>query len=1541
MVEENGIEKQPDPSKEEAQRSSRLNALLLDSIPSPAMLIRSDRTVVAANEKAVAVGAKVGEPCWRSFGKSQFVRGGEKKCWFCLADEAVNENEKKHREVEAFERVWDIWWVPIGEGMYLQYLIDITERKKAEEEVRRERDRAQAYLDVAGVMMVAIDAEGQIILLNRKGCEILGCSAQEAVGKSWVDNFLPPVARDEVKAVWKSIMEGKLEQVEYHENPVLTSRGEERVMAWQNRPLKDAEGRIIGVLSSGNDITERKRLDDKLRESEERYRSVFENSIDAILLTSPDGSILAANPAACRMLGRTEEELREVGRDGMVDRSDPRLRYLLEERARAGRFTGELTFKRKDGTRFPAELTTGLFKDRDGLERTSVIIRDITDRKRVEEAVRESEVKYRTLIDQSLEGIVIAQGPAPRLVFANSTMAKILGYTPDELISLSPKETEGLVHPEDRAVFFGRFKDRLQGKPTPPRYEVRGIRKDGEVRWLEISSNRIEYQGQPAVQATFVDITERKRMEEEIRGLARFPSENPNPVLRLNKDGAILVANPASKLLLQEWGSEVGQVAPKFWRDLAADALSTRQDKNVDVEFGGRIYTFLVKPITNVDCVNLYGRDITERKRAEEALRRRVEELAALQATVLDITAQRDLQMLLQMVVERATKMLRGYSGGMYLCDPEKKELRLAVSHKPPRDYTGTVLKYGEGAAGVVVETGKPLIIDDYRTWPGRAPAYDAQLFTGVLTVPMLWHSRVTGAIYVLGDVETHPFTEADQELLSLFANHAAVAVENARLMEQDRRHTTELEQLVFERTGKLAESERRFREMADLLPQLVFEIDKNGNLQYMNRAGFAVTGLSEEDFRKGLNAFQMFAPEEHDRAKEGIQRTMAGETIGGREYTVLRRDGTTLPVIVYTAPIMREGRAVGVRGIAIDITERKRAEEEILAAGKRLEYLITANPAIIFTGKPRGDLSDYDATYMSESVFQATGFEPKELIANQRFWESRLHPDDLRHYLAELPRFWKEGHHVFEYRFLHKDGTYRWLREEAKLIRDASGKPQEVMGFWTDITERRKMENALRESEERLRRLLESMSEHIAVFDTEWRYLLANEALTRSLEISREQLIGKKVTEVFPGFEKSAFFEAGERVMKSREPATVTNEYTFEDGRTGWFESHIYPVPEGIMYVAGDITDRKRAEEELRAAKERLDYVVTSNPAVIFTGKPRPDLSNFDATYLSKSVVSLLGFEPEDYIEIWNDHVHPEDLQRYLAEVPLLWKDGQHTFEYRFLHKDGTYRWIREEAKVIRDAAGKPVEVIGYWTDVTEWKRMEAELAKSQRFAAIGETAAMVGHDLRNPLQGIAGALYNLKTEEDSKLSKEGKEMLQLIEEDIGRSDKIINDLLEYSRELRLELSETNVKSITQDALAKLKIPKGIRVVNSTKNQPPMKLDMDKMRRVFLNLTLNAVDAMPKGGTLTITSTRSRDNVQITFKDTGEGMTTETLAKLWSPLFTTKAKGMGFGMAIAKRLVETHGGSISVETKLGKGSTFTVTLPIKRELVGKEVKEK
>ncbi len=222
-----------------------------------------------------------------------------------------------------------------------------------------------------------------------------------------------------------------------------------------------------------------------------------------------------------------------------------------------------------------------------------------------------------------------------------------------------------------------------------------------------------------------------------------------------------------------------------------------------------------------------------------------------------------------------------------------------------------------------------------------------------------------------------------------------------------------------------------------------------------------------------------------------------------------------------------------------------------------------------------------------------------------------------------------------------------------------------------------------------------------------------------------------------------------------------------------------------------------------------------------------------------------------------------------------------------------------------------------------------QERLLKSERFAAIGELAGMIGHDIRNPLAAIAGATYYIKKHCAQKMDCKTKEMLETIEEDIGRTNKIINDLLEYSREIRIELTESNPRSMIKEALSTIEIPNSVLTVNLTENKPRAKVDTEKIKRVFINIVRNAVDAMPQGGTLTIKSRTTDGNLEISFADTGKGIPKETLEKLWMPLFTTKAQGMGFGLAICKRIVEAHGGSIFVESTVGKGTTFTVSLPV------------
>jgi len=159
----------------------------------------------------------------------------------------------------------------------------------------------------------------------------------------------------------------------------------------------------------------------------------------------------------------------------------------------------------------------------------------------------------------------------------------------------------------------------------------------------------------------------------------------------------------------------------------------------------------------------------------------------------------------------------------------------------------------------------------------------------------------------------------------------------------------------------------------------------------------------------------------------------------------------------------------------------------------------------------------------------------------------------------------------------------------------------------------------------------------------------------------------------------------------------------------------------------------------------------------------------------------------------------------------------------------------------------------------------------------------------------------------------------------------------LDYSREIKLDLTERNPKSIMKEALSLVEIPKNVRVVNLTENKPRMKVDVGKVKRAFINIIKNAVEAMPKGGTLTTKSRKSNGNVEFSFSDTGVGVSKRTMKRLWTPLFTTKAKGMGFGLAICKRIVEAHGGSISVKSVRGKGTTFTVTIPTKSKTDGGE----
>ncbi|MCW3983034.1 MAG: ATP-binding protein [Candidatus Bathyarchaeota archaeon] len=266
---------------------------------------------------------------------------------------------------------------------------------------------------------------------------------------------------------------------------------------------------------------------------------------------------------------------------------------------------------------------------------------------------------------------------------------------------------------------------------------------------------------------------------------------------------------------------------------------------------------------------------------------------------------------------------------------------------------------------------------------------------------------------------------------------------------------------------------------------------------------------------------------------------------------------------------------------------------------------------------------------------------------------------------------------------------------------------------------------------------------------------------------------------------------------------------------------------------------------------------------------------------------------------------------------------------EITFSTKTGESKTGMISCSIVTNNNGRDVGAAFVLHDITRRKEMEQKLVRSERFASIGELASLLGHDLRNPLSGIRNATYYLKKKHSDHLDDKDLAMFESIDKSIDYSDKIVNDLLDYSCEIKLKLIKATPKMLVRDSLALLQPPENITILDDTSEVPVFKVDPANVSKAFMKIIQNAFDAMPNGGKLHITSEVKGERVLFKFQDNGPGMTKDMLTKLWTPLCTTKAKGMGFGLPISKRLIEAHGGKISVESSIGQGTSVFVELPL------------
>jgi PAS domain S-box-containing protein len=526
-----------------------------------------------------------------------------------------------------------------------------------------------------------------------------------------------------------------------------------------------------------------------------------------------------------------------------------------------------------------------------------------------------------------------------------------------------------------------------------------------------------------------------------------------------------------------------------------------------------------------------------------------------------------------------------------------------------------------------------------------------------------------------------------------------------------------------------------------------------------------------------------------------------------------------------------------------------------------------------------------------------------------------------------------------------------------------------EVIGFLSiirDITEMKRAEQRLRESEERLRQLIEYAPDSIYITDLYGNFIDGNKQAEQMVGYKKEELIGKNMLEVGLLPEKYLPKAAGLLEKNLGRQRTGPDEFELirKDGTTVTVEISSFPIErEGkveVMGIARDITERNNMEKALLESEAKYRTLFErANDAFIY--------ANLEGNLadVNPKTEELAGFKKEDVLgkPFWElGFLSIEDLFK-LADFQSI--HGPRTgLELAITKKNGEKRFIEVNADSVRKD-GIKLGFVAVVRDVTERKTMQEKLKeyaehleemvkertrelkesqerliKSERLAAIGQLATMVGHDLRNPLTSIQNASYYLKVKLDASQDENMGKMLEIIGKEINHANNIIKDLLDFSRVKKPELKKLDLTWLIQDTLEQLKLPPNIKLTTNFSPTPIIQADPHQLRRIFENITLNGIQAMPNGGELTVSTKQNDDFVEIAFTDTGVGIPDKNMDKLFTPLFTTKAQGVGLGLAICKNIVESHNGRIEATSKVGQGSTFTVKLPIQQTTGGENKHE-
>ncbi len=596
---------------------------------------------------------------------------------------------------------------------------------------------------------------------------------------------------------------------------------------------------------------------------------------------------------------------------------------------------------------------------------------------------------------------------------------------------------------------------------------------------------------------------------------------------------------------------------------------------------------------------------------------------------------------------------------------------------------------------------------------------------------------------------------------------------------------------------------------------------DRKGTILWVNRAFSTMTGYSSDEALGNTPRILNSGMHNAGFYRQFWQTIKSGQVWRG-EFANRCKDGSIRYDDQTVSPVLGpDGEVTHFVGVLHDVTERKRAEEELRNTHAQLRQLLDHSPAVLYALKVDG--ATITPRLVSENINRLLGFAAEETLSPD-WWLERLHPEDRDRALAGPDETLREGVSCTEYRVQHKDGSYRWVEDNRRLIRDERGQPVEVVGVWTDITERRRVQDELRESERRFSDMLGNLQLASMTLDRDACITYCNDYLLRLTGWDHEDVLGKS-----------------------------------------WFEVFLPP--------------------------ER-----------------RPDLRNMFSSLL--------------------------------ADLPGSWHH-----ENEIVTRAGERRLISWNNTVLRSAAGEVIGTASIGEDITDRKSLEKQLLRTQRLESLGTLAGGIAHDLNNlfmPILMGASLIRRVETGEATRKAVDN------IERCVRRGTDLVKQVLLFARGLegsRIVIDTANIVREVE-SIAHSTFPKNVTFVRSIPSGLPMLSgDPTQLTQVLLNLCVNARDAMPGGGQITV-SMGSTDvepqyaaahggsgggrYVVIEVDDTGTGIPPEIIDRIFEPFFTTKETGHGTGLGLSTSIgiVRSHGGFLSVASEVGRGSSFKVYFP-------------